>query len=344
MRGAVLCTLTGIIFLALFIPINMLRELEQIAVANLVIIGILLANLLLLYRHRTPKIAAAIGILAVAGWFLVSAVSGGPELFFWIYVLPWVVFFFFGLRGGLVWTLGLAAYFLALLHFLPIEFRHGFVPFTIFLSFVAVSGLAAIYEYLTQVYQASIEDVSHRDFLTRAWNRRKFGEVVRVEIARARRYARPLCLLILDVDEFKRVNDNYGHTMGDEVLRELAMRIQAELRQSDYLFRWGGDEFIILATETGLGDPIPTPPSQGGSSTPTSRADAAGPEGGWSLARKVQRAAAGTAPGGEPLSVSLGLAELLADDTEDSLVRRADDALYVAKQRGRHRIEVAPPR
>jgi GGDEF domain-containing protein len=339
LRGAILVTLIGIFFFALFIPINLFRGLETIAWANAAAIVALSINLLLLFRHRNLQVTAGVAVGLIMAWFLVSASTGGVEIFFWVYSLPWVLFFFFGLRGGLVWSLVLAGYITALLRFLPVETRHGMVPLTILFSFLAVCGLAAIYEYLTHIYRQRIEEVSHRDSLTGTWNRRKFSEVAHVELARAHRYGRPLSLLMLDLDHFKAINDAYGHQVGDEMLQALARRVQGELRRSDFLFRWGGDEFVILATETGLNDP-PGPHAQ------HDAAEAQGKSGeenaARALARKVRDAASLVGPGGEVVSVSIGVAELLPGDSEDSLVRRADEALYAAKEEGRDRVASVP--
>ena len=89
------------------------------------------------------------------------------------------------------------------------------------------------------------------DFLTGAWNRAHFDRVVASELERSIRFKQPISLIFLDIDHFKQVNDTYGHQAGDDVLRELVQMIVAVVRSSDMLFRWGGEEFLMLAPSTG---------------------------------------------------------------------------------------------
>ncbi|PLX93182.1 MAG: hypothetical protein C0621_08255 [Desulfuromonas sp.] len=88
------------------------------------------------------------------------------------------------------------------------------------------------------------------DRLTGVYNRHKFEELIAAEIERSRRYNNPLSLMMFDLDHFKKVNDTYGHQIGDEVLREVATLIQGHIRANDLFCRWGGEEFMLLAPET----------------------------------------------------------------------------------------------
>jgi len=97
----------------------------------------------------------------------------------------------------------------------------------------------------------ALESLSATDRLTGAWNRLQLERMVDIEISRANRTGEPVTLIWLDIDHFKRVNDVHGHLAGDRVLVEFAGRIRKRLRQSDSLFRWGGDEFVVLATSVG---------------------------------------------------------------------------------------------
>lgn len=95
-----------------------------------------------------------------------------------------------------------------------------------------------------------LQDVSTRDRLTGLYNRLHFERALEVEVARAMRYDRPLALAILDVDYFKKINDEYGHAAGDRVLRALSAKLAGRLRRTDVVARHGGEEFVILMTET----------------------------------------------------------------------------------------------
>jgi diguanylate cyclase (GGDEF)-like protein len=98
-----------------------------------------------------------------------------------------------------------------------------------------------------------LEKISVSDSLTGAWNRTHFDRIISVELARSLRYKQPVSLLFLDIDHFKQVNDTFGHLAGDQVLCELVNVVGANIRASDMLFRWGGEEFVILVTSTTYG-------------------------------------------------------------------------------------------
>jgi diguanylate cyclase (GGDEF)-like protein len=164
---------------------------------------------------------------------------------------------------------------------------------------------------------------ARRDTLTGCLNRRSFDEHYALEAERSRRLGMGIGLLLLDADRFKEVNDRFGHDAGDLALRQLARRIEGQLRQTDLLFRWGGEEFLVLLPHTDAHE----------------------------VARAAERirAAVAAAPLAEvprfgrlALTVSIGAAataELPAP--AEALVRRADQACYAAKRRGRDRVVAA---
>ncbi len=162
--------------------------------------------------------------------------------------------------------------------------------------------------------EARLDRAARHDALTGALNRAGFEPLLEHAMATARRYDRPLSLLMADLDHFKAVNDRYGHEMGDRVLAHFARIVSDRLRNSDTLVRWGGEEFIVLLPETD-------------------------PDGGWRIAEALrQTVAASTSPTGEAVTVSIGVATLRPDDTVKSLIRRADAGAYRAKRGGRNRV------
>ena len=151
------------------------------------------------------------------------------------------------------------------------------------------------------------------DALTGLHNRRYFHETLAREVARAHRYGRRLALVIVDLDDFKAVNEQIGHLAGDGVLAEAAERVRSVVRTSDIACRVGGDEFAVILPESGIG-----------------QAD--------QLYRRIQ-AAVSVRPLGRitRLDVSAGVAELSEGDDETTLFERADEALYRAKDAGKSR-------
>jgi diguanylate cyclase (GGDEF)-like protein/PAS domain S-box-containing protein len=118
----------------------------------------------------------------------------------------------------------------------------------------SVSHVEGAMEDITtsQADQATLEDLAIRDALTNAYNRHHFMELADQEIARTLRFHRPATLMMLDIDHFKTINDTYGQLVGDRVLRDIVLRVKANLRQSDLLARYGDETFIILMPETNL--------------------------------------------------------------------------------------------
>lgn len=152
------------------------------------------------------------------------------------------------------------------------------------------------------------------DPLTRALNRRGFEPLAHAELLRAQRHARPLALLLLDIDHFKRVNDEHGHAAGDAALREVALLVRRTMRVEDLFARWGGEEFVVLAPETDETAAV-------------------------HLADKLRRAIE-QHDFGRPreLTASFGVAEAGTGDDFGRLFDRADAALYRAKADGRNRV------
>ncbi len=200
---------------------------------------------------------------------------------------------------------------------------------------VALGEQAAVAIHHAQLYRQmqeqkeTIERQATVDGLTGLSNHRYFWERLRDEVARARRYGQPLSLLMLDLDDFKRVNDRFGHPVGDELLRAVGQALQTQVRQGvDCAARYGGEEFAVIlpATESEWRD--------------------GALDGAVTTAERIRAAIAGLrAPGADPawhgITVSIGVATVPvhADNAED-LVTRADQALYWAKARGKDTVAV----
>ena len=167
--------------------------------------------------------------------------------------------------------------------------------------------------------QEQLEVLATTDPLTRLYNRRKFEELLNHELDRCKRYAGDFALIMLDADHFKQINDRYGHDTGDAVLRFLSDLIQSQLRKTDVVARWGGEEFIALVAEADTDTAL-------------------------TVADKLRKAVEeGRFPRQLRVTISLGVALARRNDTSGSLVRRADQAQYRAKQAGRNRVMMEAP-
>ncbi len=174
-----------------------------------------------------------------------------------------------------------------------------------------------------RLYQA-IEEQAIRDGLTGLFNHRFFYERLQAELVRARRYGTPISLLMIDVDDFKRYNDRYGHQAGDEVLRVLGALIAREVRRDlDIACRYGGEEFTVILPHT--------PTAAAGVSERLRER----------IASTTFTSTDGTDLGSVTVSVGVAVYPGVAPEV-DALVGAADEALYVAKGKGKNRVEVAP--
>lgn len=184
----------------------------------------------------------------------------------------------------------------------------------IVLSLAAASFFLAIFATRQWVDAIVFLHRSNTDSLTGLTNRRKGWEVLEQEMQRARRYQRPLSLIMFDIDSYKEFNESLGHQTGDMVLKKVAKSVQSELRASDTLVRWGGDEFIIICVESDL---------------PTA----------LQLAERL-RATIDQNPvqGLWNTTASFGVAQFEKEDDFNSLMRRVDDRLYVAKTQGKNQV------
>lgn len=163
-----------------------------------------------------------------------------------------------------------------------------------------------------------LEYLANTDALTNVWNRRWFEEAAKCEIYRMQRHHHPVSIVLIDIDHFKTINDQHGHQIGDEVLVILADTICAVCREGDSLARLGGEEFAVLAANTGF----------------------------TGARRLAERIATGlrvrSFPFGGPVTVSMGVTEYLSAEDYQSWIARTDRALYDAKESGRNRIVTDP--
>ena len=159
-----------------------------------------------------------------------------------------------------------------------------------------------------------VEELSITDQLTKLYNRFKIEDVFKVEIDRSKRYKTSFSVIMLDIDHFKLVNDNFGHDVGDAVLKDMAMILKSIVRVTDIVGRWGGEEFMVIASNTNK-------------------------ESALVLAEKIRKAIEThlfEVIGSK--TASFGVSEYREGDTQEDIVKRADNGLYEAKENGRNRV------
>jgi diguanylate cyclase (GGDEF)-like protein/PAS domain S-box-containing protein len=181
-----------------------------------------------------------------------------------------------------------------------------------------IIGIIAIFKDITKQkkLQQELQELSIKDNLTSLYNQRHFYKVMQKEMARAHRQNHPLCLLLLDLDNFKKLNDSKGHLAGDRILERVGKIIMDCTREHvDYTFRYGGDEFTIILTETT-------------------------PEQAFEVAERIKQLLPISLDDAS-LTLSIGLSEFADSTTLEAFIHSADQAMYAAKKSGGNRIAIA---
>jgi diguanylate cyclase (GGDEF)-like protein len=159
--------------------------------------------------------------------------------------------------------------------------------------------------------------MAYIDPLTQTNNRASFNDSVKREISLAKRHGKSLSVIFLDIDHFKAINDQHGHVCGDITLTAAAKWIKEKTRDSDVIYRIGGEEFVVLLSDTCL-------------------------DGAKLLAERIRMTIEAHTLAYDmatiKITASMGVASLRDDDTDDSFIKRADDALYKAKKNGRNQV------
>jgi diguanylate cyclase (GGDEF)-like protein len=191
------------------------------------------------------------------------------------------------------------------------------------LVFALLAGIAVLY-YIDKVVlklHAATEHLSLTDTLTSLYNRRHLSICLETELSRSSRFGHPFSVAMIDIDNFKKYNDTYGHQAGDKLLKDLSSIMKNNVRQTDTIFRYGGEEFTILFPETAKTSAV-------------------------IVADKIRAAIEGasfTLPDKHPapkVAVSIGVASFPSDgNTSDEIIKKADERLYKAKSEGKNRVK-----
>jgi diguanylate cyclase (GGDEF)-like protein len=267
-------------------------------------------------------------VLTYSAWYFFLLISGGEggTGILWLYAYPPLVFTILGLQAG---TLVMASILSATICILSIPgWLHlelvysssaklrfiGSMLFVTFMSFTMEKSRASAAVAHARVSRA-LEDLARTDELTGLLNRRGMSERIESELERSLRYEQEMSIVICDVDFFKKINDRYGHDIGDNVLVDLADRLKATVRSTDSVGRWGGEEFIILLPNTRI-------------------------EKAYVLIERIRESIAQEkfmlGQSTLDVSISCGLASTKFSTEFSGLLKAADVSLYDAKEQGRN--------
>jgi len=280
---------------------------------NIILVSAMLSNVWALKRRRAPVVPFwTLGFVMVAG-ACSSVLAQGLNGVVWAY--PALFMFFFVLPRGLAMALGLVL--LASVTAASTVSLGWPLAARVFMSLGFVLVMINVVLNVVGELQRALVAQAITDPLTGAFNRRHLQDHLAQHVAPSGRAATGDALLAIDIDHFKRINDEHGHAVGDDVLCRLVTAIGARKRSGDLLFRTGGEEFVLLLPRTGL------QAAQG-------------------VAEELrQRLAQAELMPGEPVTVSIGVSALAPGQSVDAWLQAADAALYDAKRQGRNRVVVA---
>lgn len=271
--------------------------------------------------------------------FLIGFIDGNQELNCMVFILlyPIASFSIRGPKEGILWSFILLIILVSIFSLFSLSYSiYSFLFFCI--AYLIISYLLYFYRYYEmmtfkninvelenivkdrtkelELSNEKLEKLATMDVLTNLFNRAKLNDTLENEINRANRFEHDLGIIILDIDNFKSTNDTYGHNAGDKVLEEFGYILKSQVRLTDIVGRWGGEEFVIICPETNI---------QG--------------------MQKVTEQLRITIENNNFSTVgqktaSFGITLFCREDSVKSLISRADRALYIAKDNGRNRIEI----
>lgn len=268
-----------------------------------------------LYRRRVHPLLPWIIVIAadVAGGLTILHLKGNA--IFFIYPLVAASFFLLPMRAAICINLVMFAMVLPGVH----QWASTSQLPRIYGSLIMLFLFSFVFSYVVQQQRKALEKLACIDPLTGAGNRRELLAALTAELELRKRYDTLVSLIMFDVDHFKHINDSHGHAVGDKVLQELVATARKRMRASDRIFRYGGEEFVLLAPQTDL-------------------------KGAAALAEDLRKEIAESHVAELPkVTISVGVAELGQREESDAWLKRSDEALYRAKQGGRNRVEVAGP-
>ena len=303
-------TLAGVIAVLPFAIIRLMHgEWMLLALDSTLIVGLAALGIFVWRTHRTRFASYAVSLMAIAA-IIGTVYIKGPGQIYWAFPTVLIVFYLLQPNEAMVLNLlGLSTLLPKLIVPLPDE-----AMMTVFFTLAVTIAFSYAFSSRTSRQRRELMRLATKDPLTGADNRRALSEKLRDLFATHRRRPVKATMLMVDLDNFKCINDELGHGVGDRALMKLVGLIRQRIRETDSVYRVGGEEFLVIAEGTS-----------------NEAADTLGED----LRTLVESA---KLVDGRPVTISVGIAELFANEDSDDWLRRADNALYAAKHSGRNRV------
>jgi len=268
-----------------------------------------------IYVRRSRKVdVAAVVMSTMFLSVIVAAVHiKGHELIYWVYPAMLAIFCITSARTASM--LNLMSLLLLFPALYPALTMHEII--IIYATLTLLSVFSYTFTLVSYQHRQELSKLAARDALTGAWNRRALDDALMQIISRYQRSPTETSLIIMDLDHFKSINDNYGHGVGDQILKKVAELINSSVRISDQLYRYGGEEFILIAENTDLDEAAVVAEN---------------------IRSTIEKA---DLLENQKVTISLGVAELAQAPNALDWVALADAALYQAKNEGRNRYCLA---
>jgi diguanylate cyclase (GGDEF)-like protein len=256
--------------------------------------------------------------------YFIYTVNGASNSFMWATLTPPIAFFLLGKNWGTFFTVGVLLFcsYIAFPLYLSQDSQTHSLGSVLNMLEVVIAHILLFRFYegaRSEAYSElrsnnqKIQLLAETDRLTGLSNREKLDQSLTEMISGLASETTPLAVLVIDIDHFKRINDEDGHLMGDKVLKNIAEKLQSKMRVGDLLARWGGEEFVVVLPDTTLNNAV-------------------------ELADRLREYIANQSIEGKSVTISIGVTECVSKDTAETFLGRADKALYRAKVGGRNQV------